>query len=253
MLEDTAIKKEKGITIKLSYGDFYKKWSTGELKAPRNFAPYIGIDPRKYSQLFEKEKNKKEFKSCFDVLLEIEKRINPEYAKKLIPLAMFSMQYASDTFPAFSLIYPEIIADDWLAMTGWHRYQRDHLIHQPLTAYTVMQLLSDENIINDKNQTLLGLCAEVIHSGPGSDYLRKFLHRMGVSRSFHSDYFSNKKTDRDRNFGLELCKLLFFEAAFVAAMFHDLGYPWQYRQRLGKMFLPADSSTALKYNSHIID
>ena len=63
--------------------------------------------------------------------------------------------------------------------------------------------------------------------------------------------FELKENNKDRyNTPLfQFWRQLFIETAFVAAMFHDIGYPWQYVQRLSEALHQAKTSFALHHDS----
>jgi len=237
--------------------------------APKNFVPYTGLDPRAYHELKAREKK---HRSIEDILHEIERRTDLMYGEKLIPLARYSAAYAADTFPAFEIVYPEAIGADWLAMTGWQKHQRDHLIHQPLVAYTVLKLLrgwNKENPFaiertiktNKVSIPLIDACVDTILFSPGCRYLKEYLVRMGVKENSellnpccdHQCNLSKPITERPRKCrACTLWKMMFIEAAFMAAMLHDLGYSWQYARMLMRAADYTDTITTLKYEHHKI-
>ena len=255
-----------------SYGDFKEGWRQGCFNPPKYFSPYTGIEPRLLHDYYSDERHKK--KSILDALNEIEKRSDNKYAKKLLPLARYSLAYATDVFPIFDLLYAEVIAEDWLGMVGWHKFQRDHLIHQPLTAYTVLKMLrgwngeKGEEHLMIGGQSLLDHCVDAVlfneECYPFRQYLRDmYLQKCNSKKKFadtlfpepeevygaNGEYDENLRNQkRNQNPKYQLWRMLFIETAFVAAMFHDIGYPWEYIQRLSKALSQAKTKFVLHHN-----
>lgn len=250
--------------MEFSFDDF-KNGMTGFVP-PKAFVPYVGIDPRKYQEYKEEDTPK----SLAEALEEIEKRVDHKYHRKLIPLAQFSISYAADVFPAFDLFYSEMIADDWLSMVGWQKFQRDHLVHQPLTAYTVYKMLRGWNgkePFKIGKKTLLQHCVDAVLFNEESYYLREYLVKWNTQKIHGKqpyDFFLLKQkgllvnqedkiltVNDEKRFAhplYRLWELLFTETAYVAAMFHDIGYPWQYVQRLSKSLPHTKNAVALHYD-----
>ena len=129
------------------------------------------------------------------------------------------------SFPAYRFILPEVLVDDWLAIVDWHTFHRDHVLHQPLTAYIVQKLLDeagspDESFHLSDGRHLLDVCVDEILKWDKTSYLREFLLGIGVQET--EAWLNNSYAGR------VLWKSLFLEAAYLAAVFHDMGYPWQY-------------------------
>ena len=89
----------------------------------------------------EKEHQKKNH-NLDDCFRELYKRVGRDYYWKVYPIQYQTLNYAQMSFPAYKFILPEVIADDWLAIVDWHKFQRDHALHQPLTAYIVLKILT---------------------------------------------------------------------------------------------------------------
>ncbi|NLX57672.1 MAG: hypothetical protein GXY74_01130 [Phycisphaerae bacterium] len=135
------------------------------------------------------------------------------------------MDYSQLAFPAYRFILPEVLADDWLATVGWHKLNRDHVLHQPLTAYVVLKLLTggehaDPPFMVDDKTSLLDACVDEILKWQGTAYLRESLFHIGIREG--DPWLENSPVGR------ALWRCLFVEAAYLAAIFHDMGYPWQY-------------------------
>jgi hypothetical protein len=121
---------------------------------------------------------------------------------------------------------PEVIADDWLAIVDWHKFQRDHALHQPLTGYIVLKLLGfgcSNQAFKINKTNLLDLFVETILQWKGTRYLREYLENTHMmDHGDNSLWFGNKNGSK------ELWKALLVETAYLASLFHDMGYPWQY-------------------------
>jgi hypothetical protein len=70
----------------------------------------------------------------------------------------------------------------------------------------------------------LEACVDEILKWQDTEYLRKYLLEIGVHDS--EPWIDNRQSNKKLRFNL--WKTLFVETAYLAAMFHDMGYPWQY-------------------------
>jgi hypothetical protein len=89
----------------------------------------------------------------------------------------------------------------------------------------VQKLLGDsgnpgESFLLSDNRSLLDACVDEILKWDSTAYLRRTLLGMGIRES--EPWLNDGPVTK------ALWKCLFREAAYVAAMFHDMGYPWQY-------------------------
>jgi hypothetical protein len=175
---------------------------------------------------------------------ELRRRVGREYYRKAYPVQAQTMDYSQLAFPAYRFILPEVLADDWLATVGWHKFSRDHVLHQPLTAYVVLKLLAgggdaSQGFVLADGNSLLDACVNEILKWQGTSYLRDFLIETGVQESEPWLDGSEK--------GKALWRTLFIETAYLAASFHDMGYPWQYvnllNNKLDHAGLHSDSPT----------
>ncbi len=156
-------------------------------------------------------------------------RTSRDYFDKTYPLQARTLGYSARSFPAYRFILPEVMTEDWLAIVDWGKFQRDHVLHQPLCGYIVLKLL-DESEPTDTfrlpdGRTLIESCVEIILRWEGTAYIRDFLLDCGMSED---DPLLNAKSSIAKT----VWRTFFREAAYVAAIFHDLGYPWQYAERL---------------------
>lgn len=206
-------------------------YKTNNLKytPPSFLSPFTKVDRIRYKKLEAKHlKDKNDIGNAFD---ELKMRTNKEYFHKVYPIQSKTLGYASLSFPAYRFILPEVITEDWIATVDWHKFQRDHVLHQPLTAYIVLKLLGrpikpgNTGLTLPSNNRLLKTCVDEILRFEETAYLKNFLLECGLSEK--SVWL---KPGRLREW---LWTQLFIETAYLAAVFHDLGYPWQYVGLLG--------------------
>lgn len=206
-----------------SYADFQAGLAEGLYAPPCAYRPFMRVKQSEYAALERTHRDKGH--KADRAFRELRRRVGREYYWKCYPVQARAMDYSQLAFPAYRFILPEVLADDWLATVGWHKFNRDHVLHQPLTAYVVLKLLTgggDESqaFMVDDGVSLLDACVNELLKWQGTEYLRDFLVETGV-----------RKTEAWLNgssIGRALWKCLFVEAAYLAAIFHDMGYPWQY-------------------------
>ena len=160
---------------------------------------------------------------------ELRKRTGSVYFNKTYPLQGRTLDYSARAFPAYRLILPEVLSEDWLAIVDWGKFQRDHVLHQPLCGYIMMKLLEGDGIssplIFPNGKTLLQTCVDSILTSDRTNYIKEFLIDVGMDSG---DQILVAKSA----IVIKVWKSFFIEAAYNAAIFHDLGYPWQYAERV---------------------
>lgn len=158
-------------------------------------------------------------------------RFTTDYFFRTYAAQTKALEFAEKVFPAYRFIFPEDAADDWLSIVGWiKKYPtRDHSLHQPLSAYIVQKLLGfgeyDDSFLTPKGR-LLKYCVDSIHSGGKTDYLLAYISEKCP--------FYNEMSSEEQK---EWIKDVFYEACVISALFHDLGYPWQFIRNLSKKTL----------------
>lgn len=188
--------------------------------------PYINIDKKKYI-ILEDEFNLEGLKIS-ETFEGLRLRTGKKYFRKVYPAQSSALNFSESSFPAYRFLMSDVLTDDWLAIVDCHKkFSRDHALHQPLTSYIVCKLLgggisSKSFEINGNN--LLDLCVKKIFESPKTTYLKEYLRKLDPN----SDLLDDNLLSR------EIWKSLFFETAMVSAIFHDIGYPWQYINRLNK-------------------
>ena len=210
--------------MNFSLADYQQGLALGQYAPPASYRPFIRVHRSRYQALEETHaKNRNDVSTAFR---ELQRRVSGDYYRQIYPLQARALDYSQMSFPAYRFILPEVLADDWLAVVDWHKFQRDHALHQPLTAYVVQKLLRDSGDPDElfrlsDGRSLLDARVDALLNWDKTAYLREFLLETGVQES-------EVWLDEDNPASRMLWKSLFAEAAFLAAMFHDMGYPWQY-------------------------
>lgn len=171
----------------------------------------------------------------------LHRRVTPDYFRMVYRAQTGALGYSKKVFPTYKFIMPDALADDWLSTVDWHkRYPtRDHSLHQTLTAYIVAKLLGngDERLSLQLpgGKTLLGMCCEKILKSHKLEYLWNYANSIGVDTGIMSDGMKRMWV-----------KDVFYEASIISALFHDMGYPWQYVNRLSKSIEVAEYGDSMK-------
>lgn len=198
-----------------SLENYHTGLSIGRNTPPDSMSPFITIDPALYSKLGNTESRRGKLKKA---LSEIRKRTSEKYFNKAYPLQAQTLDYSARAFPPYRFILAEVMTEDWLATVDWGKFQRDHVLHQPLCGYVALKLL-DYKIPGKK--TILDECVDRLLLWKSTSYIRDFLLNCGM-----------KEDDpillSESPIAKTVWSIFFKEAAFLAAVFHDLGYPWQY-------------------------
>lgn len=216
---------------------------------PRNFFPYIPLDRRNYSTL-ENQHNESGLKIA-EAFRELKIRTGKNYFNKVYPAQSTALSFSEKTFPAYRFLLPEVLVDDWLSIVDFHkRHSRDHALHQPLTAYIVYKLLGggvSRQSLKIEDKYLLDLCVDQIFTSSKTNYIKEYLLNLSLNSSNVLDLLKDNPISR------EFWKSLFFETAIVSAIFHDIGYPWQYINRLNHSLSTSDfSPNNLASNSNFV-
>lgn len=162
-----------------------------------------------------------------DVLGRLEERTTPTYFKKVEHAQLKARDYAKKVFPTYKFILPDALIDDWLSTVDMHgkHPSRDHSLHQSLAAYIVGKLLGFGNPANSlvlaNGNNLLETCARQLYDGPEMEYIRNYIRQMDPD-------FDAKRDRYDMVWAINTV----YEAAVISALFHDMGYPWQYVLKL---------------------
>ena len=156
-----------------------------------------------------------------EALDRVEERTSEVYSRRIKIAQTAAVDYAKYVFPAYKFLLPDIVMDDWLSVIDPHcPGKRDHSLHQPLTAYIVAKMLgygnAEEGLVID-GKPLLTHCAEIFLNSPKMAYLKDYLSSL-----------ANKDIPVNGSLRVVWAETVFYETAVMSALFHDIGYPWQY-------------------------
>ena len=160
---------------------------------------------------------------------ELGKRTTSSYYRKVFTAQAAAQTFAKKWFPSYKFILPDTLTDDWLSTMDWHKEHqtRDHSLHQTLATYIVSKMLGNgdptKGLMLSEQESLLSRCASLMVGGEKMTYLRKYLSNIDTEYASHQASY-------DQNWAVEV----FYEAAMIAAQFHDMGYPWQFINTLSK-------------------
>jgi hypothetical protein len=214
------------VSLSFSLPDYQSGLTKGRYAPPAALCPYYDVDPVMYRLHGTTDQRRGDLHQAVD---ELRKRTQRDYFDKTYPLQARTLDYSARSFPAYRFILPEVMTEDWLAIVDWGKFQRDHVLHQPLCGYVVLKLLDGDGasppMTLPDGQTLLDACVDRILSWRGTSYVRDFLLSCGMSQ--------RDELLTDSPIARAVWRVFFRETAYVAAVFHDLGYPWQYLERIG--------------------
>ena len=206
------------MNMEFTYQDFLDNYyDNPSLKPTTPLEPHRCIDRGKFPE--SEEAINKKIETTKKAL---EQRMGGEYFSKYDRARTLSLGYASTVFPAYSMLYLDIACEDWLSLVDFHKgFGRDHSVHQPLTAYIVSKLLGEgkeDAGFEIGGETLMKKALDAIND-TGCQYLRDRL-------AFYDPASPLLQGDRD------LLRLVFYQTAIITAMYHDLGYPWQFMEQM---------------------
>lgn len=196
---------------------------------PRLYHSIYSIDKAKYSNIEKKyDKNGDTVSSTFEKL---KKRTSANYYSHVLIAQTDALDYSQYLFPTYKFILPETLMDDWMAVMDPHREgKRDHSLHQPMTAYIVSRLLGggiSSQSLNINGTYLLDKCADLLldENNEGTRYLREYFGEL---------YPSVDKMHLPDTIKRKIACDVFYQTAVTAALFHDIGYPWQFANSIDK-------------------
>lgn len=185
------------------------------------------VDEAKFER-FQKQLEWKESKIA-DTFNDLQQRMSRSYFKNVVLAQTCALCYSALQFPAYSMLVAEDLSEDWLAIVDFHKkHSRDHSLHQPLTAYIAAALLgygvsNDSLAIPVAPGNLLDYCVNTVFTSKGTKYIIDSARRYGLPEMMLEDTAVAR----------EFWKGLFYRTVILSALFHDIGYPWQYVDRLG--------------------
>ena len=189
---------------------------------------YDYVDEQKY-EMFRKDIEWKDNKIA-ETFQELRKRMSRKYFREVLLAQVCALDYATLQFPSYSFMLSEDLSDDWLAIVDFHKkHTRDHSLHQPLTAYITAQLLGFGDSakalsIPREKGNLLDFCVSVVLEEKAASYILDYARKYGLPETL---------MQKDSIVAREFWQGLFYQTAVLSALFHDLGYPWQYVDRVG--------------------
>lgn len=162
-----------------------------------------------------------------EALRSLKNRTSTEYYNHIQAAQTDTQKFAINTFPPYRLLLPDVLMDDWLSIMGPHqKNRRDHSLHQPLTAFIVSELLgggkAGQGLVMPSGKTLLEECTRMFLEMPGTKYLRDYYEELYIN-FFPRDGYIRELWARS----------IFYHTAIIAAVFHDIGYPWQFLIKVG--------------------
>lgn len=231
--------------MEFTYDDFRDNYLLGPALMPKEpLKPWSVVDEAKLSQVIDKNNINARIRRTFN---ELEIRMGGEYFAEFERVQTSVKEYGTFVFPAYKILFLDVACEDWLSLLDFHKgFSRDHSVHQPLTAYIVCKLLGRGNptqAFHISGSSLLDKVLDVILTSPDSKYLLdRLAQKDPVSPLLQGDR--------------ELWKLVFYQTAIITAMYHDLGYPWQFIERMHEFLndekllcgkLPNDSPLSKQY------
>lgn len=217
---------------------YYNDFVTRGFYRPNCFEVLGVVSPSEFTLL--QNKYDKDGDGVDRALQSLRQRTTPEYFRKVYRAQTGALSYSKKVFPTYKFIMPDALSDDWLSTVDWHKKYptRDHSLHQTLTAYIVANLLGNGNeekaFALPDGGNLLGFCSEKMLTGHRMKYFRDYAKSMGIDfDDIHPDVLKQWAKD------------VFYEAAVISALFHDMGYPWEYVNRLAKSIEAAEYSESM--------
>ena len=212
-----------GMEMGFTYEDFRDNYlHSAELMPVKPLNPMDNVDARKLSSIIDNENIDAKVRNAFNKL---ENRMGDEYFSKFERVQSSVKEYGAFAFPPYKILFLDMTCEDWLSLLDFHKdFSRDHSVHQPLTAYIVCKLLGEGESVKAfkiSGKSLLDKAVDVIVDGAESQYLRDRLSEK--EKNPNSPLLAGDK---------ELWKSVFYQTAIITAMFHDLGYPWQFIEKM---------------------
>lgn len=207
--------------MEFTYDDFRKNYLQGSALMPTTPLDLLStIDQVKFEKEMDDRNVEKRIRTTFN---ELEKRLGVKYFSEFERVQTRAKEIGSFVFPPYKILLLDVACEDWLSLVDFHKdFSRDHSVHQPLTAYIVSKLLGGgkpSKAFHIGGQSLLDKALDVLTGGVDSQYLRDRL-------AYYDANCPLLQGDRD------LWRLVFYQTAIITAMYHDLGYPWQFIERM---------------------
>ncbi len=204
-----------------TYDDFRKNYLQSSVLMPTTPLNLLStIDQVKFEKELDEWKVEKRIRTTFN---ELEKRLGVKYFSEFERVQTRAKEIGSFVFPPYKMLLLDIACEDWLSLIDFHKeFSRDHSVHQPLTAYIVSKLLGGGNpdrAFHIGGESILNKALDVMVGGADSQFLRDRL-------AYYDPNCPLLQGDKD------LWRSVFYQTAIITAMYHDLGYPWQFIERM---------------------
>ena len=171
------------VSLDFSLPDYQSGLIKGRYAPPAALCPYYDVDPVMYRLRGTTDQRRGDLHQAVN---ELRKRTQRGYFDKIYPMQARTLDYSARSFPAYRFMLPEVMTEDWLAMVDWGKFQRDHVLHQPLCGYVVLKLLDGDGasppVTLPDGQTLLDACVDRILSWRETSYIRDFLLSCGMNQ-----------------------------------------------------------------------
>lgn len=195
----------------------------------KRFAPFYDINREKYQEL---QGASDPLKIC-----KLKERMPLSEYKKIIGAIGYTQHYAQLYFPAYRFLVNEFVNEEWLALVDYHKsFHRDHIVHQPKVSW-IGQVLMEQKIKSPVNQgnekTILEHIVDVIlhwdKAGNETRYLRDYAINLGLPEKYFDETWVENKKWKEL-WWYDVIK----ESFFLASLFHDIGYPISFINKIEK-------------------
>lgn len=194
----------------------------------KRFAPFYEIDRVKYDNALKKA----------DLLhiAKIKERFPHDEYRKVRRSIAFTHYYANTFFPAYRILVNEFVNDEWLALVDYHKkFHRDHIVHQPKVSWIANKLLhlTIGPPVKGKPAKLIDHIVDVLVNCDDGKNETGYLRDYAVKLSVPEKYFDARWVEK--NHWRELWWYDVIDTSItLAAMFHDIGYPANYLNKIEK-------------------
>ena len=183
-------------------------------------------------------------------LTRLRSRLPEDVYQRTLASILLQYRYSLWVFPTFICHIQEFLNEEWLALVDFHKdFHRDHIYHQPQVAEIARTIMNDLTYLVDDEEVVPSLFRDkkwrteleslnfgrdgkfslveiaAIHMAcPSRDneYLHSFCQGLRLPRPMF--ILDNNKS----RMALLFWKKTIFDAVITAALFHDIGYPFQF-------------------------
>lgn len=202
-----------------------------QLRPVQTLTPLICIDKKKYKALHERYSNQKLYPIN---LTGIRERANDDYFNNIHGSLWLSLRYSKQYFPAYQFIVNELINEEWLAAVDWHKFHRDHIVHQVFTYFIGKHLLTGMMSIDGHDYSLkfggksiIEHITSALIDGEELSYIREYLFRL-CNSALQTKRIEKLIEKDEQRFWENIIR----ETQFISFLYHDIGYPWQFARNI---------------------